>query len=309
MREGQRIDRRSYLTGLALGGTVTAAGCLGALDAPEDGDEREANGERDNGNGDAPSDDGTADDPAMLDADSQATTQFLNEAKRDASALSTWRDYRTFWVEATSQSSTLKEEPPHAVNRVFQNTLKNIPDGMHTVLFFELGTTEVLATTDPRFEGRVLEDNETPWIPDALRFESDKEVNVSDPYRESGTPVVAFVTRIRDRAGAGLAALAGTQNAVSPKDGDRFTTVVDGTGTIVIDQRDVEFVGQQYGDGATEAVVERGAAGESGILAAAPIADELDGEYLAGFAPVDGIDWTVVLHTPRDTVLEESAES
>jgi hypothetical protein len=311
MRQGQRLDRRTYLSGLAVGASATVAGCLGALDPPEDRNDDTANGDDTGGNGTSSSEptDGTDDELSTLDEDSQAATRFVNVAGRDAAGLSTWRDYRTFWTDALSQASSVQQEPPEAVNRIFQNSLENIPAGMHAVLFFEFGTTAVLGTTDQSYEGVILEETDTPWIPEQLRFEDETQVNVSEPYRADGVPVVAFVTQVRNRAGAGLAAIARTQPAIASKDGGRFSTVVDSTGTIVIDERDVEFVGQQYGDGPSETAIEQGTAGESGILNTVPIADELDGEYVAAFAPVDGIDWTVVLHAPAATVLDQSAEN
>lgn len=302
MNRRDRIDRRSYLSALTLGGGVTVAGCLGALDAPEG-----ANANDESGN--SPSGDGTTDEQMPLDEDSQTATRFINEAKRDASGLSTWQNYRSFWVDALSQASAVQQESPAALNRIFQNSLENIPDGMHTVLFFELATTDILATTNSEFEGMVLEDTETPWIPEKLSFEDETQVRISAPYRHDGVPVVAFITKVRNRAGAALAALARTQPAVTAKDGGRFSTVVDGSGTIIIDSRNVDFVGQKYGEGGSERAVERGTAGDSGILNSVPIAEELDGDHVAAFAPVDDLNWTVILHAPTATVLDQSAEN
>jgi methyl-accepting chemotaxis protein len=150
------------------------------------------------------------------------------------------------------------------------------------------------------------------WVADQ-EFGQVSSVTVSPPYKSGGENVVAFVSPVGAGQGrlfvveVGFASLSETLRT----SGSTLSTVqvVDAQNTIVAAQSGGEtasgVVGAQYATGSALEPVERARAlrdGEAsaGVIGRLPGTSKVIEEpYTAGYAPVSGTDWVVVVHAPR----------
>ena len=163
----------------------------------------------------------------------------------------------------------------------------------------------VIASTDAEIQNDKLSDR--PWYP-RLRFKDVDDVFVSAPYTtDDGRSAVAFVSPVNEVPERHLVLVVPTADREAegqPFDG-AFTTVVDSQGQVIFPTNQNQPVQPYLADkNGTSTAVQQGVVGERGFLETHEKNRELDRNVVVGYAPVEGTDWTVIEHVPKDEVYQ-----
>jgi signal transduction histidine kinase len=242
--------------------------------------------------------------------DEQVSDQLQTETEREVEEIRTWREQRSRWLNEISKTRAMQNDQTDPIGIYLQQEVQqNVPDDVRFVHFINRTTTEVLASDLRRVEETVLQESGTPWATKQLTFQTANDVFVSEVYRNEGIPSIAFVTPVPERPNFALVAISRAQHPITRLEEqrqDRFITAVDSNGTIVMDSRGHQFVGQEYSGERAGDVISRGQAGESAFLRKAPNQEQLDRDYVAAFAPLEEPqgenNWVVITHAPEEEV-------
>jgi len=184
-------------------------------------------------------------------------------------------------------------------------------DDIHGLHLVELsdGGPQAVASTSIR-TGTSLGDSDRPYLSDTSAIDGldTDDVYVSDLYSETGTPVIAFVSPTEAREDGYLVTevqIAEIGNSLAANS-DRQVSVVNASNTVVISGDNGE-VPSSYADN-EEALRPIREARElrddpdrsAGVITDMP-ADPavIDGTYTVGYAPIESVDWVVLVHSPR----------
>ena len=232
-----------------------------------------------------------------LEADVDSELRTVGELT--ANDLENWVDQRRLITREVSKNHWLATG---AVASTLNAEFNDLPDDVVALHYVDTETVAVESTTTNTLAHQNLRDRGDPWAQADVTFDQIDTVLVSEPYSlDDGRTVMAFVSPVPAQQHKAIVLLADVSRVAaafrSPVDGST-TQVVDGDGRIAF-ANDTSAIGTEYVDGAgvQSEAIQRGLAGESGVLDNATAAET--GDTLVAYAPVDGTDWTVVVHAPR----------
>jgi len=225
-------------------------------------------------------------------------------AEQEANSLQAWSESNEQRVQTLIRSPDLRSLSTTELRQYTQ-----YPDRAHSLHIVDIDDGEVLSSTDQGVAGESIE---TLAVPDSdVLLEAIEPFSVyrSTPYTlESETPAVTYAQATGDGAIGVVYTVELDQYA------EQFTTYgEDRSTTLVVDDEDrLVFGDAGYGDdlesfleeyGDADGVSNRESAGaatrspddESGLLLSYGFPSE---EYVVGYAPIEGTDWTVLVHEP-----------
>ncbi|MFB6087657.1 MAG: methyl-accepting chemotaxis protein, partial [Haloarculaceae archaeon] len=216
-------------------------------------------------------------------------TEFQTVAELEADSLAQWVQEREDNVRMMSEFGTLRDGDRAAVETTLDHELEQFPETVQAIHYVDLESGEVVASTADDRVGTEVPD--LKWAHGDLEFDDASQVAVSQGYSREGTELIAFVSPVEgtDKAVMLTAdASARADHFRSPTEAS-FTQVVNSGGTVEFAQNEAAALQPyQY----SEAPIERAASGPGAI--------ELDESgMVVGYAPVEGTDWVVVMHTPQ----------
>jgi len=208
-------------------------------------------------------------------------------AELEADAISEWLNRNSQKTRLLSEFESIRSGDRERIDAALQHELDQF-ESTRAIHYVDLDSRRIVESTADDRVGTTV--SEVTWARGSFEMESASAVAVTEGYRQDGTEVVAFLSRIEgtDRA------IMLTANA--RERADRFRTPTESSFTQVVDSHGVVEFAQneeaalepyQHGDGH----VQRAQNGETGVM---------DMENLVvGYAPVEGADWVVVTHIPR----------
>jgi len=181
-----------------------------------------------------------------------------------------------------------------------ERQLATLQDSVLAIHVVSTGTNSVVASTDDARTGESLSSGDVPWFETVS--EGSTAVQMSDPYRADGEPVVA-VTAPTDKTGWVLVmtvSLAERSQSFNSPIATGDVKVVGGDGTITFDNRNRALL-EQYtdSDGETPAAVETARSGQTVFEVNGERTGMADGRYATAYTPVAGTDWVLAYHVPR----------
>ena len=221
--------------------------------------------------------------------DTQVELQTVAELEADRFAQ--WVEGNERTVRLLSDSKAVQVVDTSTAVGALDQKQAALPDEVHALHLVDRDTGTIVGSTGAVEEGTPIGTFGIVWIDGLLADAGQRDTLVSEGFEREGTELVAFASPV-----SGERALVMTVDATErasqfrePIEGE-FTQVVDSHG-IVEFAKDEEAVLREYRWGADAVALQRGVAGESGIV-------EQDG-FVVGYAPVAGTDWVVLTHAPR----------
>jgi signal transduction histidine kinase len=232
--------------------------------------------------------------------DRQVSQQLQTEASTEADEVHAWRDQRSRWLNELSKTRAMQSEQTEPIRISLQQGGSNFPDDVRFVHFINVSSNEILASNERRKEGTTLSEEALPRSEQSV-LAGASDVYVSETYREEGIPAIAFATVIPERPNRAIVGVTRSQYSVERtiEGTDRFITVIDENGRIVMDTRGNQFVGQQYtSDG--EDLYKRLAEQDGAFLRTAPNQQRLSEAFVAAYSIVEQDQWIVLTHAAED---------
>jgi methyl-accepting chemotaxis protein len=226
---------------------------------------------------------------AELKHDTQVEMRTVAELEAQAFAL--WVEEHERLVVLLSDSERLRSTETAVAVADLADRQERLPEAVHAIHLVDRDTGGVVGSTGDVGTGETLDGMGVNWIDASLRDADRTAALVSEGFERDGTELVAFASPVSDER-----AVVMTVDAAERAEGFRdpieggFTQVVDSHG-IVEFAGDDEAVLTEYRGGTEADALQRGLAGESGVV-------EQDG-FVVGYAPVAGTDWVVLTHAPE----------
>lgn len=248
--------------------------------------------------------------------DEESREQSIDLAIQTASDLLAWRRERVGTTKLLAQSDPLLNGTAEEQNTFLRQGVygeeplfpEDISDG-HLV---DRSDWNIVGSSNQARVDEPLTTREAPWQGDSIEY-GENGVFVSEATYAQGLSMVSFVTPVRTGDdGQLLLVLQISLDVVADSIGWPFSGVyieiVDSDGRVIADTRwwHVDFRSElpEYDGGADARAVREALAGQSGFEAD-PAVNENDRRhsepYVVAYAPVEGIDWAVLLLIPRET--------
>ncbi|MFB6281957.1 MAG: methyl-accepting chemotaxis protein [Haloferacaceae archaeon] len=222
-----------------------------------------------------------------------ARTDLKADAGLQAGELEAWLDGVKRDVRATSAHPAVASgDAARADGYLDGLSSSDTPAAVAAVHYVDTGRMRIAASTMDRFEGANPREQGAAFATDPPSFDGPDDVHVTEPFEVSiaDFPIVAVVSpvpgqdamvvymvNVRQRA----ATLSGTGEQSS-------TMVVDGGGNVLAHPDASRIGGTVAGD---HLPLDRALAGERGVVE--------HEDAIAGYAPVEGQDWVVMVHESR----------
>jgi methyl-accepting chemotaxis protein len=238
--------------------------------------------------------------------DREVRTDLETSAADEATTVENWVRERERLARMLSEYEPMSRDTSESTSLFLQRELRNLPEDVFRVHVVDGPTRSVYATSAPLLTDENVTES-APWGDVSFGFsQNDDAVYRSQVYRSDGVSVVAFVTPVPNRASRFLVVTADvaavTADFDNPADGS-FTQVVDGGGTVLVDELGREVL-DPYVDNGTAPIVRAGANGTPSFRESARSEKSLSENYVVASHPIDGTDWTVVVHTPTSAAYE-----
>jgi methyl-accepting chemotaxis protein len=246
--------------------------------------------------------------------------EYREFAVQEAGAVEQWVEQNQQYTRLISESEKLHpgggadagEREQIQTQLYMQLKRESIEDAVELVLVDLEDETVVVTSTDSSersdVEGKPVAETtfaDAPWTGD-LSFDSAADVHVSDAYEVGGETAVAFTSKVVGANVERALVLVVGVDGVSRdfRGGERtqggYTQVVDADGRVVFDETRQEYLQPYAGnDAAYEPIDEARTQGQATVRTNEPTTGVMDEPYVAGYAPVAGTDWVVVVHGPR----------
>lgn len=236
-----------------------------------------------------------------------ANEEFATLAEQEAQSLQAWSESNEQRVRTLVRNPELRSLSTTQLRQYTQ-----APDRAHAIHVVDTGDGTITASTDRGVEGEGIDVLSMPDSDRLLEELGPFSVYRSEPYRldgGEGSPVVTYAQTTGD----------GAVGVVYTVELQQYTETFNSYGddrstTLVLDSRDrVVFDDARYGTEGDNFLSEYGASSalddENGVSGAHTVAgnnraDALseygfpEEEYVVGYAPVDGTDFTVLVHQP-----------
>ncbi|MFH5798599.1 methyl-accepting chemotaxis protein [Haladaptatus sp. CMAA 1911] len=218
--------------------------------------------------------------------------ELQSAANIEAESLHEWVNQK----RSTTQflSSSLEGNESNAERQAFlERQLINMPNDVQAIHYVDRRSGIVLASTSDSVVGGAPAG--AAWENDSLSLSSGR-VTITSPYETNGVPVAAFVTPTEDdHLVVVTASLAEHSHVLSSPTTTGDVTVIDGDGTVVLDNRNVGLM-STYSNG-VGTTVERVLSGESDVKQVSGA----NGTTMMAYTPVVGTDWVLLYNVPHET--------
>jgi methyl-accepting chemotaxis protein len=168
------------------------------------------------------------------------------------------------------------------------------PDGVVAVHYYDVDAGRIVTSSNEQLIGVSPREMGAPFAQSegAMSFDGPNDAFVSAPFRVPVVdfPVVAVVSPVPDRPDRAVVYMVNFAQRT-----EAFTTAVDGGRTVVLD-REGQFIAHPDGD---RIMTEYGRADE--VVGERTYADH--GDTLVAAAPMESVDWTVLVMAPEDEAL------
>ncbi|ELZ74107.1 transducer protein cosT/halobacterial transducer protein IV [Haloferax larsenii JCM 13917] len=228
-------------------------------------------------------------------------------AEAESSSIGQWRERHVAVTRMLSDHPTLRSGDNAAIQSYLRSEMsKKLPTGTQSVHYIDTREGTVVTSTSDAAVGKDL--SSQPWF-GRLGFSNFESVYVSDPYvNENGKTVVAFVSpvnRVFNGAVVITVDVSDLSSQFNAADNGSFTYVVDSGGKVLFARNEDKRLTSYLADeNASSTAIEQGARGESGFITDGAKEQELDADYVAAYAPIQGTDWILVKHTPTSSAYE-----
>ncbi|WP_435066809.1 methyl-accepting chemotaxis protein [Haloplanus sp. C73] len=210
-------------------------------------------------------------------------------AELEANAVGEWLDRNRQKARLLSEFESVRSGDRERIDATLQHELEQF-ESTRSIHYVDLEARQIVESTADDRVGTTVP--EVTWASGSFEMDDASAVAVTEGYRQDGTEVIAFLSRIEGTKRAIML----TTNARARADRFRtptessFTQVVDSHGVVEFAQNEEAALEQyQYGDGH----IRKAQNGETGVM-------DMPGQNLVvGYAPVEGADWVVVTHIPR----------
>ncbi len=218
--------------------------------------------------------------------------ELQSAANIEAEALHEWVDQKRSTTRFLS--SSLDGNESNAERQAFlERQLINMPNDVQAIHYVDRQSGIVLASTSDSMVGGAP--TGAAWENDSLSLSSDS-VTITSPYETNDVPVAAFVTPTEDdHLVVVTASLAEHSHVLSSPTTTGDVTVIDGDGTVVLDNRNVGLM-STYSKG-VGTTLERALAGGSDVGGVFGT----NGTAVMAYTPVVGTDWVLLYTVPHET--------
>ena len=229
---------------------------------------------------------------ATQQVESQVQDRVSSTATLQADSLSAWVDGLRERTKTLSSARQFQQGDPGTVQSYLFEKSTTLPDDVAAVHYIDMGTATIEASTETSLKGTSLS-GAVPWAANLERIDTKTNdygtVHVAtEPYKSlsNGDQVIAFLSSPPRNTEHAIVMVANTDART-----DSFAQTADG-GYTTIRRADGSFV---VGEGATSgnATLAASRMGASGSVT--------NGSEVLGYATVDGTDWTVVTHVPKES--------
>jgi methyl-accepting chemotaxis protein len=179
-------------------------------------------------------------------------------------------------------------------------------DGMLAEMHVITRNGRILESTDSELIGQQVSNSRGPWVEQVTTGEPTLSAERTDVYGQGDNTLVAFTHPVSEELNA-YVVLVYDMEVVSGMltgrfmDGDSFSVLVDNEQQIVAHDRDTSTLLGQYNDNELFNSATGLENGEFDFSSGAPPIDGLtDEETVVGYAPVEGTDWVVFVHSSTD---------
>ncbi|AZH25876.1 methyl-accepting chemotaxis protein [Haloplanus aerogenes] len=210
-------------------------------------------------------------------------------AELEADAVSDWLNRNSEKTRLLSEFGAVRSGDRERIDSTLDHELEQF-ESTRAIHYVDLDSRQIVESTSDDRVGTTVP--EVTWAHGSFRMDDPSAVAITEGYRQDGTEVIAFLSRIEgtDRA------IMLTANARERADKFRtptessFTQVVDSHGVVEFAQNEeAALEPYQHGDGH----IQKAQNGETGVM------DMPGKDLVVGYAPVEGADWVVVTHLPR----------
>ncbi|MFB6102401.1 MAG: methyl-accepting chemotaxis protein [Haloplanus sp.] len=210
-------------------------------------------------------------------------------AELEADAISEWLNRNSEKARLLSEFGSIQSGDRERIDATLQHELEQF-ESTRAIHYVDLDTRRIVESTADDRVGTTVP--EVTWARGSFAVKDASTVAVTEGYRQGGTEVIAFLSRIEgtDRAIMLTANARQRANKFRTPTETSFTQVVDSHGRVEFAQNEeAALEPYQHGKGH----VRKAQNGETGVM------DMPDRGLVVGYAPVEGADWVVVTHTPR----------
>lgn len=209
-------------------------------------------------------------------------------------------------VRTLAASNVINSGTDDEIQVTLLNEVSSAPDSVVAAHYVETNDYEILSSSDENATGVSFRDHSVDWAEDDILRDNQSNIHLTDPYHdpvtdESSLAIISAVPEDPDRGVIFVIDLDdhAAELATPSLEDAVFTQVVNADGDVVL-RYDTKASDEQLTMSAPDddrsTAVERGLAGETGYLETT-----VDGTEMAlGYAPVEGTDWVIMAHTPKE---------
>jgi len=210
-------------------------------------------------------------------------------AELEADAIGEWLNRNSQKTRLLSEFDSVRSGDQERIDAALHHELEQF-ESTRAIHYVDLDSRRIVESTADDRVGTTVP--ERTWARGSFEREDASSVAVTEGYRQDGTEVIAFLSRIEGTERAIMLTANAQERAEqfrTPTESS-FTQVVDSHGDVEFAQ-DEEAVLEQYQYGKEH--IQKAQDGETGVM-------DMPGKNLVvGYAPVEDSDWVIVTHIPR----------
>ena len=218
-------------------------------------------------------------------------------AQEEASSLEAWvasRKSSTNFLAASLSDLRADSE----LETTLERRLVQLPGDVNRLHIVDTGRGEVVASTDSAYSGADLSTVDAPWV-ERARTATSGSTQLSKPFSAEGEPLVALTTRLSAKRTIVMSvSLAERSKDFNPPIALADIKVVNGDGTIVMDNRNANLLAGYLPDGSVPETVQNGLDGTTGYTKMSGATGMADETFVTAYTPVIGTDWVMLVHVP-----------
>ncbi|WP_181685150.1 methyl-accepting chemotaxis protein [Halorhabdus salina] len=218
-------------------------------------------------------------------------------AQEEASSLESWVASRK--SDTNFLASSLSDlQADSALERTLEQRLVELPGDVNRLHIVDTDRGTVVASTQSQFSGADLSAVDAPWAA-TIGTNTRGSTQVSKPFDTGGEPMVAFSAPLSETRTIVLStSLAERSKDFNPPIALADIKVVNGDGTIVMDNRNADLLAGYLPDGSVPTIIENALSGTTGYTKTSGATGMADKTYVTAYTPVVGTDWAMLVHVP-----------
>ncbi|WP_123537279.1 methyl-accepting chemotaxis protein [Halosimplex salinum] len=232
---------------------------------------------------------------ATLQEDVESDLKTLSETR--TAELDAWLGSVQREAVLTSQLETMRSGDGDAIDRELTDLVESgsVPPDVVGIHYLDTESMVFRESTNDDLEGMSPAEQGAPFATDPPQFDGPNDVYVSEPFEVPAVdhPIIAVVTPVpgaENRALVFMTDLAARSETLGDANGDTSTVVVNSAGQYVAHPNQSRILTDQDATGM-----------ETGADADANATFMDDGEMLMASTLMETKDWTVMIHSPKET--------